>query len=107
MDMGGWSHAPAASSPEKDPLVAIQQEDGWAPDRVWTLEDIILYLSLPVFAPRIVQTVAVTSKTELSPLHEINRSQVLCFPRAKNRIYKHYPDRAILGFRHAVDEMTL
>ena len=48
-----------------------------------------------------------TSKTELSPLREINRSQALCFPRAKNRIYKHYPERAILGFHKAVDEMTL
>jgi len=35
MGKGGQPHAPAASTPGKDP-VPIVQEAGWAPGRVWT-----------------------------------------------------------------------
>jgi hypothetical protein len=65
-----------------------------------------LFVLAGVYTPAHPNRDPVTSKNELPPLREINRSQALCFPRAKNRIYKYYPDRAILGFRHA-DEMTL
>jgi len=34
---GGQSHAPAASTPGKDP-VSILQDAGWAPGPVWTRE---------------------------------------------------------------------
>jgi len=34
MGVGGQPHAPAASSPGKDP-VPIVQEAGWAPEPVW------------------------------------------------------------------------
>ena len=33
--VGGSAHAPAASTPGKDP-VPIEQEAGWAPRPVWT-----------------------------------------------------------------------
>jgi len=35
MGVGGQRHAPAASTPEKDP-VPIVEEAGWAPGPVWT-----------------------------------------------------------------------
>jgi len=35
MGVGGQPHAPAASTPGKDP-VPIVQEAGWAPGSVWT-----------------------------------------------------------------------
>jgi hypothetical protein len=35
MGVGGQPHAPADSTPEKDP-VPIVQEAGWAPGQVWT-----------------------------------------------------------------------
>jgi len=35
MGVGDQSHAPAASTPGKDP-VSIVQEAGWAPGPVWT-----------------------------------------------------------------------
>ena len=35
MGVGGQSHAPAASTPTKDPF-PIVQEAGWAPGPVWT-----------------------------------------------------------------------
>ena len=35
MGLGGQPHAPAASTPGKDP-VPIVQEAGWAPGPVWT-----------------------------------------------------------------------
>ena len=35
MGVGGSTHAPAASTPGKDP-VPIVQEGGWAPGPVWT-----------------------------------------------------------------------
>ena len=35
MGVGGQPHAPAASTPGKDP-VRIVQEAGWAPGPVWT-----------------------------------------------------------------------
>ena len=35
MGMGGQRHAPAAFTPEKDP-VPIIQEAGWAPGPLWT-----------------------------------------------------------------------
>ena len=35
MEVGGQTHAPAASNPGKDP-VPILQEAGWAPGPVWT-----------------------------------------------------------------------
>jgi len=35
MGVGGQLHAPAASTPGKDP-VPILQEAGWAPGLVWT-----------------------------------------------------------------------
>ena len=35
MGVGGQPHAPAASTPRKDP-VPIAQEDGFAPGSVWT-----------------------------------------------------------------------
>ena len=37
MGGGGQPHAPAASTPGKDP-VPIVQEAGWAPGPVWTFE---------------------------------------------------------------------
>jgi len=35
MGVGGQPYAPAASTPEKDP-VPIVQETGWSPGPVWT-----------------------------------------------------------------------
>jgi len=37
MEAGDQPHAPAASTPRKDPL-PILQEAGWAPGPVWTSE---------------------------------------------------------------------
>ena len=37
-DGGEWSaHASAALPPEKDPLVPLESEGGWAPEPVWTI----------------------------------------------------------------------
>ena len=66
-----------------------------------------LFVPPGVCTPKRPNRGSVTSNTELSPLREINHSQALCFPRAKNGIYTLYPDRVILGFHHAVDEVTL
>ena len=40
MGMGGQPHAPAASTPGKDP-VPIVQEAGWAPGPVWRAENLV------------------------------------------------------------------
>ena len=38
MEVGGQPHAPAASTPGKDP-VPIVQEAGWAPGPVWNFAE--------------------------------------------------------------------
>ena len=43
MGMGGQPHAPAASTPRKDP-VPIVQEAGWTPGPVWTGAENIAYI---------------------------------------------------------------
>ena len=46
MVVGGQHHAPAALSPEKDP-VPIVQEAGWAPGPVWTgAENLAPYIGI-------------------------------------------------------------
>jgi hypothetical protein len=37
MKVSDQLHAPAILPPEKEPLVLIGQEAGWAPEPVWTL----------------------------------------------------------------------
>jgi hypothetical protein len=37
MEMSGQLHAPAALPAVKEPTILIEEEDGWALERVWTL----------------------------------------------------------------------
>jgi len=54
MGVGGQPHAPAASTPGKDP-VPIAQEAGWAPGPVWTVAENLVPTSI---RSRTVQPVA-------------------------------------------------
>jgi hypothetical protein len=36
MKVSGQLHVPAALLPEKEPLLPIEEEAGWAPELVWT-----------------------------------------------------------------------
>jgi hypothetical protein len=36
MEVSGQLHEPAALPPEKEPLVPIEYEAGWAPEPFWT-----------------------------------------------------------------------
>jgi hypothetical protein len=87
MHMSGYSHAPAALSPSKYPLVPIPQEGGWAPDQIWTLEDIIIYLCLPVFVHRIVQPVAQSPlRLNFSRSVKLNVTNLFVFQNEKQNL---------------------
>jgi hypothetical protein len=69
MEMSGQLQAPAALLPEKEPLVPIRLEAGWAQEPVWTLwwrEK--NFQILPGLEPPITKPAAQRYTTELSRL---------------------------------------
>jgi hypothetical protein len=69
MEVSGQLHVPAALSPGKEPLLALGEETGWAPEPICEEKN---------FEPQIIHSVAQRYTTELSRVLYIYMCVYVC-----------------------------